>query len=76
MEDKAKITIKDNGPVRVEGNFTIFDASGNPFDLAGRTAISICRCGASKSQPFCDGSHGGCGFESKVVARALEPKKA
>jgi CDGSH-type Zn-finger protein len=27
-----------------------------------------CACGRSKSQPFCDGSHKGTGFEPKEVA--------
>jgi len=75
MSEKTKVTIKDNGPVRIEGEFTLFDATGNAFDLNGRTAISICRCGQTKNSPFCDGTHGGCGFESKVVASVLPPKK-
>lgn len=27
-----------------------------------------CTCGRSKSQPFCDGSHKGTGFEPKVFS--------
>lgn len=33
----TKITINNNGNIRVEGDFEIYDASGNKFDLAGRT---------------------------------------
>jgi CDGSH-type Zn-finger protein len=73
--DKVIITIKNNGPIRVEGaSFEIRDAAGTAFDLGGRTAVSICRCGASKKQPFCDGSHGECTFVSEVTAYALPPK--
>lgn len=70
----VKITVKDNGPLRVEGTIELVDGSGKAFDLGGRTAISLCRCAQSKNLPFCDGTHGGCGFESKVEARAL-PRK-
>lgn len=76
MSEKTKITVKNNGPIRIEGtNFEICDASGQAFDLGGRTAISICRCGASQKQPFCDGAHSGCQFSSEVKAYALPPKQ-
>jgi len=43
----TKITVKHNGSIRVEGDFEIVDPEGKPFGLAGRTAISLCRCGHS-----------------------------
>ena len=70
------VTIRKNGPVRIEGDFVICDAEGNRFDLAGRTAISLCRCGQSENKPFCDGKHKECSFDSEVKARALEPLPA
>ncbi len=74
-ESKVIITLKNNGPIRVEGaEFEIRDASGQAFDLGGRTAVSLCRCAASKKQPFCDGSHGECKFSCEVSAYALPPK--
>jgi CDGSH-type Zn-finger protein len=69
----AKIIIRDNGSIGVEGDFTITDMSGNPFDLAGREKIGLCRCGASENKPFCDGSHRKVSFESVCPARALPP---
>lgn len=72
----TKIIIRNNGPVRiegVEGEFVICDAEGKVFDLAGRTAISLCRCGHSADKPFCDGQHKQCAFQSDVKARALAP---
>ena len=66
-----KITVRDNGSLRVEGEFTICDAAGNAFDLGGRTSISLCRCGHSQDKPFCDGNHKKVGFQSEVKARAL-----
>jgi len=67
----AKVTILNNGPIRIEGEFTIQDAEGNSFGLAGRTVISLCRCGLSENKPFCDGTHGRNGFSSQCKARDL-----
>jgi CDGSH-type Zn-finger protein len=67
------IVCTNNGPLRVSGNFVIKDAQGNDFDLSGREAISLCRCGNSNDKPFCDGSHKRVGFQSEVEARKLPP---
>ena len=69
----AKITINNNGSIRVEGEFTICDSTGSTFDLSGRTVISLCRCGHSENKPFCDGTHRKVNFQSEVKARALPP---
>jgi CDGSH-type Zn-finger protein len=71
----TKITPLNNGPLRIEGEFEILDAAGNVFGLAGRTAISLCRCGHSANKPFCDGSHARQGFQSVCEARELAPPK-
>jgi CDGSH-type Zn-finger protein len=72
----TKITPQNNGPIRIEGEFEIFDPQGNQFGLAGRTVISLCRCGQSANKPFCDGSHARTGFMDPVTARELPaPKK-
>jgi CDGSH-type Zn-finger protein len=70
---ETKVTCRNNGPIRVEGAFTILDQEGNPFDLSGRATISLCRCGASQDKPFCDGSHRTAGFQSEIKARVLPP---
>ena len=69
----AKITALHNGPLRIEGDFEIVDPAGAAFGLAGRTAISLCRCGHSQNKPFCDGSHKREAFQHEVVARELPP---
>ena len=71
----TKIVPNDNGPLRVEGDFEILDPQGKAFGLAGRTVVSLCRCGHSENKPFCDGSHKKVGFQSQVHAHDLpEPK--
>ena len=70
----TKLTINNNGSVKIEGDFEITDSNGNQYGLAGRTIVSICRCGQSKNKPFCDGSHKG-HFEHEAIAFDLPPKK-
>jgi CDGSH-type Zn-finger protein len=70
---ETNLVVLNNGPLRVSGNFVIRDAQGNAFDLSGRDAISLCRCGNSNNKPFCDGSHNRVGFQSEVQARTLPP---
>ena len=71
----TKVTVNNNGPLRLEGEFTICDPTGKDFGLAGRTVISLCRCGHSQNKPFCDGGHKAAGFASSVEARELPPPK-
>jgi CDGSH-type Zn-finger protein len=57
---QVTITVRNNGPFRVDdpnGIVEMVDAEGNKYDLTGKTAFSLCRCGASANRPFCDGSH-------------------
>lgn len=70
----TKITVNNNGSLKVEGDFEIVDRSGNVYGLGGREIVSICRCGRSMNKPFCDGSHKG-HFEHNAEAFALPPKK-
>jgi CDGSH-type Zn-finger protein len=67
----VKITIKRNGPYRVEapeGSIELVDADGNKYDLTGKPAFSLCRCGASVNKPFCDGTHSKLGFQAAELA--------
>jgi CDGSH-type Zn-finger protein len=69
----TKISVLNDGSIRIEGDFEILDPQGVAFGLAGRTRIGLCRCGASLNKPFCDGSHARIGFQDKVTARELPP---
>ena len=70
----TKVTVFHNGPMRVEGDFTIVDQDGKEFGLGGRTAVTLCRCGHSANAPFCDGTHKRQNFVSSVEARDSPPK--
>jgi CDGSH-type Zn-finger protein len=67
----VKITVRKDGPYRVEapeGSIELVDADGNKYDLTGKTAFSLCRCGGSVSKPFCDGTHSRIGFQGAESA--------
>ena len=68
---QVKITVRPNGPFRVEapeGEVEIVDINGNKYDLTGKTAFSLCRCGGSVNKPFCDGTHSKIGFQAAELA--------
>lgn len=53
-----------NGPLLVNGSFTIVTGAGR---VAWRgTRHALCRCGASSNKPFCDGAHTAAGFVDGV----------
>ncbi|MDP6442510.1 MAG: CDGSH iron-sulfur domain-containing protein [Pirellulaceae bacterium] len=63
------IRIRDDGPLLVDGDVKLLDGEGNEF-VSDKPTIAICRCGASKIRPYCDGAHKECGFESAERAPA------
>jgi CDGSH-type Zn-finger protein len=70
----SKVIVRANGPYRIEGDdIRVCDEAGNVYGLAGRTVVSLCRCGQSQNKPFCDGSHAKVGFVSESKARDLPP---
>ena len=71
----VKITLRPNGPYRVEapeGTIELVDANGTRYDLTGKPAFSLCRCGASTNKPFCDGTHSKIGFMAAEAAVKAE----
>lgn len=64
-------TIEDEGETRVISDASIFIAPNGPYVVKGKAVLldtvkgqgaseslcTLCRCGASKNKPFCDGSH-------------------
>jgi CDGSH-type Zn-finger protein len=73
----VKITCRPNGPYAVEGDVAdieIYDPTGAKIDVSSRPRISLCRCGASVSKPFCDGTHSKIGFAAAEAAVAQEKK--
>ena len=59
---EVNVTVRDNGPLLVQGTITVKDQAGNHIEAAG-PVTAFCRCGQSANKPFCDGTHATCGFE-------------
>ena len=71
----VKVTIRPNGPYLLEGEVELVDVSGSKIDTSGRgPRIALCRCGASTTKPFCDGTHSKIGFAAAEAAVAQEKK--
>ena len=77
----VEIHVRPNGSLKVYGPVRLLDVDGNPYDLAAWTRsdkhgerIKLCRCGRSKTMPFCDESHVDVGFTSEPrVDDGFEP---
>lgn len=62
------IRVRENGPLRVEGDdVTVVDWNGNEYPIDQRPFV-LCRCGQSKTRPFCDRTHRAIGFQSGEAA--------
>lgn len=53
---ETEITVCPGGPLLIRGPIRIVDAAGAPID-PGRATVALCRCGATRTAPFCDGTH-------------------
>jgi CDGSH-type Zn-finger protein/uncharacterized Fe-S cluster protein YjdI len=62
------VQIRENGPLGLRGELRI---KGEAIGMRA----TLCRCGASKNKPFCDGSHNEIGFAAsgEPETRASEP---
>ena len=54
-DHEPAITVSKDGPYHVTGGIALADAAQGA--VGSRTRYTLCRCGASKNKPFCDGTH-------------------
>jgi CDGSH-type Zn-finger protein len=52
---QAEFTFKPGASLKITGNVILKGADGKIIPVEGK--IKLCRCGKSKTQPFCDHSH-------------------
>ena len=72
VQDDVVIKVRDDGPYKITGPVTIVDAEGTRLEPPEPDRpVVLCRCGHSKTKPFCDASHREAGFSSCVRAAAL-----
>ncbi|WP_321332093.1 CDGSH iron-sulfur domain-containing protein [uncultured Bacteroides sp.] len=62
-DDLVAVKESAGGPYIIKGEFKLTTKNGKESTLTGMNAL--CRCGHSKSKPFCDGSHQKVGFEKE-----------
>ena len=70
--EPARAMPTPDGPLAVTGDLRVKDPDGNV--VAEETRVTLCRCGKSRNQPFCDNSHVEGGFRSDEFAE--KPSKA
>lgn len=51
-----------DGPLWVTGGIPVTGEAGEQLEVRNR--VTLCRCGASKNKPLCDGTHADIGFEA------------
>lgn len=71
---QVKITVRKNGSLRIDDPNSVIemvDGDGNQYDLTGKTAFSLCRCGQSSNKPFCDGTHNKIQFQANDTAPTI-----
>ncbi len=64
-----KLNSKKNGPnvISLEEKKKIKVKRGGKVEEMELQVIALCRCGASKNKPFCDGTHKNIGFEAEEI---------
>lgn len=71
-EHKTSITFAIDGPCLVKQLKRLSNQHG---PITTTETIALCRCGASSSKPFCDGSHAKTGFSSAKQGDRLADKR-
>ncbi|MDP5208296.1 CDGSH iron-sulfur domain-containing protein [Microbulbifer sp. 2205BS26-8] len=67
----ASIVLRKNGPAIISGVEDFIGADGAA--LATQATMTLCRCGASKNKPYCDGSHTRVGYlDGKSPERTID----
>jgi CDGSH-type Zn-finger protein len=58
----VKIQANKSGPYVVHGEFELRGTDGQLIEH--KATCALCRCGASSTKPFCDGTHSKIGFDA------------
>jgi CDGSH-type Zn-finger protein len=56
-----------SGPIWLRGGIAVAAADG--FEYEQRNRVTLCRCGASRNKPFCDGTHASIKFHAASKER-------
>jgi CDGSH-type Zn-finger protein len=62
------IRLRRNGPYVIDSeDVRVIDWNGVEYPI-DRHPVALCRCGASTTKPFCDGTHSRIGFQAAETA--------
>jgi CDGSH-type Zn-finger protein len=68
------IRLRQNGPYVIDrDDLRVVDWNGVEYPV-DRRPVALCRCGASTTKPFCDGTHSRIGFQAGEAAVGPEAK--
>jgi CDGSH-type Zn-finger protein len=73
VDEPVEIRVRDDGPYKVTGPVRLIDPEGNEIAFDASRPLVLCRCGRSRTKPFCDKAHRETGFASCVRAGAVGP---
>lgn len=62
---RREIGVVDDGPLFLSGGVRVQRADGTVQEISNR--VTLCRCGASKNKPLCEGSHRDIGFHDEAA---------
>lgn len=71
--EKPNIKPLGNGPLMVQNLQNFSNSRGEPIQTSPK--LALCRCGASKNKPFCDGTHASIGFKTEKEEGRVPDKK-
>jgi CDGSH-type Zn-finger protein len=80
--DKITITVRENGSFGINvddaARIRLIDHLGNDIAIPPGKSVSLCRCGASGTKPFCDSTHKQLVFRGQLqgpvaIGRAIQP---
>ena len=69
------VRFRENGPIVIEGEVQLKDSNKVAFSVKTEKPnkpMALCRCGASKKKPFCDGNHKEISFIDKCEAKTFK----
>ena len=68
------IRLRRNGPYVIDDeSVRVIDWNGVEYPV-DRHPVALCRCGASTTKPFCDGTHSRVGFQAAEAAVGPDAK--
>ncbi len=70
MSHSNRVKVRENGPLVCTGQIEVYAEDGYLFTKA--EDVALCRCGASRNKPFCDGSHSEVEFENDGIFAGID----